>query len=40
MIPSMGVFAGREHRLAVRVYSEDTVFTGLVYHANYLRCLS
>ena len=28
---------GREHRLAVRVYYEDTDFTGVVYHANYLR---
>ena len=35
--PSAGVFEGREHRLAVRVYYEDTDFTGLVYHANYVR---
>ena len=35
--PTMGVFEGREHRLPVRVYYEDTDFTGLVYHANYLR---
>lgn len=35
--PSAGWFEGREHRLAVRVYYEDTDFTGLVYHANYLR---
>lgn len=35
--PTMGAFAGREHRLPVRVYYEDTDFTGLVYHANYLR---
>lgn len=35
--PTMGVFVGREHRLPVRVYYEDTDFTGLVYHANYLR---
>ncbi|MGH8338330.1 MAG: acyl-CoA thioesterase, partial [Gammaproteobacteria bacterium] len=35
--PSSGVFIGREHRLAVRVYYEDTDFTGLVYHANYVR---
>ena len=25
------------HKLPVRVYYEDTDFTGLVYHANYLR---
>lgn len=37
--PSAGAFHGREHRLAVRVYYEDTDFTGLVYHANYLRFL-
>ncbi len=35
--PSAGWFEGREHRLAVRVYYEDTDFTGLVYHANYAR---
>ncbi|MDB5482723.1 MAG: ybgC [Caulobacteraceae bacterium] len=35
--PSAGWFEGREHRLAVRVYYEDTDFTGVVYHANYLR---
>lgn len=32
-----GRFEGREHRLPVRVYYEDTDFTGLVYHANYVR---
>ena len=37
MTPSAGVFEGREHRLAVRVYYEDTDFTGVVYHANYAR---
>ena len=36
-LPSAGVFVGREHRLAVRVYYEDTDFTGLVYHASYVR---
>ena len=36
-VPSAGRFEGREHRLAVRVYYEDTDFTGVVYHANYLR---
>jgi acyl-CoA thioester hydrolase len=35
--PTAGAFAGREHRLPVRVYYEDTDFTGVVYHANYLR---
>jgi len=35
--PSAGRFEGREHLLAVRIYYEDTDFTGLVYHANYLR---
>lgn len=27
------------HRLAIRVYYEDTDFSGVVYHANYLRFL-
>jgi acyl-CoA thioester hydrolase len=35
--PSAGWFEGREHVLPVRVYYEDTDFTGLVYHANYVR---
>ena len=35
--PSAGWFEGREHQLPVRVYYEDTDFTGLVYHANYVR---
>lgn len=35
--PVEGYFAGREHRLALRVYFEDTDLSGLVYHANYLR---
>jgi acyl-CoA thioester hydrolase len=29
--------AERQHWLPVRVYYEDTDFTGMVYHANYLR---
>ena len=37
--PSAGRILGREHRLAVRVYYEDTDFTGVVYHAGYLRFL-
>ena len=36
-VPTAGVFIGREHRLAVRIYYEDTDFTGMVYHANYVR---
>lgn len=35
--PSAGAFAGREHRLPLRVYYEDTDFTGVVYHASYVR---
>jgi acyl-CoA thioester hydrolase len=30
---------GVEHNLPVRVYYEDTDFTGVVYHASYLRFL-
>jgi acyl-CoA thioester hydrolase len=33
----MMVFENREHVLPVRVYYEDTDFTGVVYHASYLR---
>ena len=35
--PSAGWLDGREHVLPVRIYYEDTDFTGMVYHANYLR---
>ena len=35
--PSAGWFHGREHHLPVRIYYEDTDFTGVVYHANYVR---
>jgi acyl-CoA thioester hydrolase len=35
--PVSGRFDGRAHLLPVRVYYEDTDFTGVVYHANYLR---
>ncbi len=31
------VGASKGHRLAVRIYYEDTDFAGIVYHANYLR---
>ena len=35
--PAAGRFEGREHRLPIRVYYEDTDFTGLVYHGAYVR---
>jgi len=35
--PAAGVIQDGEHFLPVRVYYEDTDFTGVVYHANYLR---
>jgi acyl-CoA thioester hydrolase len=35
--PSAGWLDGREHCLPVRVYYEDTDFTGVVYHGNYAR---
>ena len=35
--PASGSFDGGEHVLPLRVYYEDTDFTGLVYHASYLR---
>ena len=37
MTPTTGVLDGRDHLLPIRVYYEDTDFTGVVYHANYLR---
>ncbi|NBB53104.1 tol-pal system-associated acyl-CoA thioesterase [Rhizobium sp. CRIBSB] len=36
-IPTHGRFEEREHQLPVRVYYEDTDFTGLVYHGSYVR---
>lgn len=36
-VPNAGRFVGRIHHLPVRVYYEDTDFSGIVYHANYLR---
>jgi acyl-CoA thioester hydrolase len=36
-LPTAGRFEGRKHILPVRVYYEDTDFTGVVYHANYVR---
>ena len=35
--PTAGRFEGRAHLLPVRIYYEDTDFSGVVYHANYLR---
>lgn len=37
--PSSGAWISGVHRLAVRVYYEDTDFTGVVYYANYLKFL-
>ncbi len=34
-----GRFEGRGHVLPIRIYYEDTDFTGLVYHASYVRFL-
>jgi acyl-CoA thioester hydrolase len=36
-IPLDGEIRDGRHFLAVRVYYEDTDFTGIVYHANFLR---
>ncbi|HXJ02984.1 MAG TPA: tol-pal system-associated acyl-CoA thioesterase [Micropepsaceae bacterium] len=35
--PGSGWLDGRVHLFPVRVYYEDTDFSGVVYHANYLR---
>jgi acyl-CoA thioester hydrolase len=35
--PSSGWLEGHTHAFPVRVYYEDTDFSGVVYHANYLR---
>jgi acyl-CoA thioester hydrolase len=37
--PAAGMFCGREHILPIRIYYEDTDFSGVVYHANYVRYL-
>ncbi|WP_026147905.1 YbgC/FadM family acyl-CoA thioesterase [Robiginitomaculum antarcticum] len=37
--PDMGYFEGRAHYYPVRVFYEDTDFSGVVYYANYLRFL-
>lgn len=36
-LPTAGRLDGRVHWLPVRIYYEDTDFSGVVYHANYLR---
>lgn len=36
-VPTAGEIIGREHVLPVRVYYEDTDFTGVVYHGAYVR---
>lgn len=38
-MPQSGRFVDDVHRFPCRVYFEDTDFTGVVYHANYLRFL-
>ena len=37
--PHAGAWSAGVHRLPVRVYYEDTDFTGVVYYANYLKFL-
>jgi acyl-CoA thioester hydrolase len=32
-----GAISGNTHSMSVRVYYEDTDFSGIVYHANYLK---
>ncbi|MCC5994791.1 MAG: tol-pal system-associated acyl-CoA thioesterase [Oceanicaulis sp.] len=39
MTPEAGQWRDGAHRLPVRVYYEDTDFTGVVYYANYLKFL-
>ncbi|KAA5802345.1 tol-pal system-associated acyl-CoA thioesterase [Alkalicaulis satelles] len=39
MTPDGGAWSGGLHHLPVRVYYEDTDFTGVVYYANYLKFL-
>jgi len=38
-LPPLGYFEGREHYFPIRVFYEDTDFSGVVYYANYLRFL-
>lgn len=35
--PQSGYMDGQTHILPVRIYYEETDFTGIVYHANYLK---
>ena len=35
--PETGIHTGKLHVLPVRIYYEDTDFSGVVYHANYLK---
>jgi len=37
--PSAGAWENREHHLAVRVYYEDTDFTGVVFHGAFVNFL-
>lgn len=37
--PGCGRINGREHRMPLRIYYEDTDLSGVVYHANYVRYL-
>ena len=37
--PTAGRIEGRQHLLPIRVYYEDTDFTGVVYHGAYVRFL-
>lgn len=39
MTPASGAWSDGAHRLPIRVYYEDTDFTGVVYYANYLKFL-
>jgi acyl-CoA thioester hydrolase len=39
LTPHSGTLIGRVHTLPLRVYYEDTDFSGVVYHASYLRFL-
>jgi acyl-CoA thioester hydrolase len=38
-LPTAGRIEAREHLLPVRVYFEDTDFSGVVFHASYVRFL-
>ena len=35
--PTQGAFDGKDHLLPVRIYYEDTDFSGFVYHASHLK---